>query len=89
MSKKLEKLMAKAGGKKLSESEMKAKLKVLGDIAKMASDGLGSNLAEGMKRKVTVAANDNEGLKKGLDKAKEVLDQQDDMEEDEEEKEEE
>ena len=83
MSEKLKKLMKKAGGKKLSDSEMKAKLEVLQEISKLASEGLGSNLAAGMKKKVTVAADDTEGLKKGLDKAKEVLDEQEDMEDEE------
>jgi len=73
--KKFEKLMSKSGAKKLSEDEIKAKLKVLNDITQLATQGLGSSLAEGMKKRLTVAANDTEGLKKGLDKAKEYVDE--------------
>ena len=56
-----------------------AKLKMLQELKKMASDMLGGDLKskmDGMK-KVTVASTDKEGLAKGLDKAKKMVAGQD------------
>lgn len=57
--------------KNMSEMEKKAKKGVLSDIMKEMS-GMMAEPMKGLK-KVTVAAKDQEGLEKGLDKAKEML----------------
>lgn len=71
------KLMEKKG-KKISPIEQRAKSDVLAKLRGEASDSMGEKL-NGLK-KVSVAAPDEEGLKAGLDKAKELLgeDQEDD-----------
>lgn len=58
--------------KKLSEIEKKASSKVLGDLREHMKGIMGEKMA-GLK-KVTVASNTKEGLKKGLSTAEEVLD---------------
>lgn len=77
MMDKLMKLMEKKG-KKISPIEQRAKSDVLAKLRGEASDSMGEKL-NGLK-KVSVAAPDEEGLKAGLDKAKELLgeDQEDD-----------
>lgn len=57
------------------EEKAKAKIKALKDLKKMVTGMIGGdvkNSLEGMK-KVTVAASDEEGLKKGLKKAEEIM----------------
>lgn len=58
--------------KEMSDSEKKAKLAALGEANKMATGMMKGGL-EGLK-KVTVASDSKEGLKKGLDKAEEIVD---------------
>jgi len=62
-------------GKKrdMSDVEMRAKAHVLQQIRNKASKSMGDKLS-GMK-KITVASDDPEGLKAGLEKAEEVVDQ--------------
>lgn len=69
-----EKLVAKkkAEGKGMSPSHQKAKGDVLGDLMDHL-DGAGMEKVKGMK-KVSVASTSKEGLTKGLDKAKELVD---------------
>lgn len=58
-------------GKKLSPVEQKAKMGVVKELSSQAGEMLSDKL-KGLK-KVTVASDSKEGLKKGLDKAKEVI----------------
>lgn len=63
-------------GKKSKEVDplkKEAKLKALKELRAMASGMGGDDVKSGLE-KVTVAATDKAGLKKGLDKAKEVVD---------------
>lgn len=65
-------LMArKKEGKDLSAPDKKAKLEALTGMKSMASDMMSDKL-KGLK-KVTVASNDPQGLKSGLEKAKEMI----------------
>lgn len=64
-------------GKKLSDSEMKAKMGVLDELKSMASDAMGEKI-KGMQE-VRVAAPDEEGLKEGLEKAEELIEAKDEM----------
>jgi hypothetical protein len=57
--------------KKMSESEKKAKMTALKEAHGMASDMLKDKVS-GLK-KVTVASDSKEGLKKGLEKAEEII----------------
>ena len=50
-----------------------AKLSVLKELRKMASDMMGDDVKGGMMKKVTVAAPDKEGLKAGLEKAEDII----------------
>lgn len=68
---KLKKLMAKK--KDMPDNEKKAKMAVVGNLRDLASDEMKNRLAG----KVSVASNSKEGLKKGLDLAKENLDDSD------------
>lgn len=72
MKEKLMKHLAKKG-KKLEPLAQEAKTKVLSDLKKYAQDEMKNNLDSSVK-KVTVASDDKEGLKEGLEKAKEMLD---------------
>ena len=58
----------KKKGKKMSDAEMMAKKNVLSSLRDQAAEAMGDKL-----KKVTVAAPSEEGLKKGLDKAKEIV----------------
>jgi hypothetical protein len=78
---KLMKMKKKEG--KLSDVEKDAKLSVLQDLKSQAEDSLAGKL-KGLK-KVTVAAGSPSDLKKGLDKAKEIIGDMPEMEEAEEE----
>jgi len=61
----------KKEGKSMPEHEKNAKLGVMEDLHKMASNAMGGKLS-GLK-KVTVASDSPEGLSHGLDKAKEIM----------------
>src|SRR5271170_5240901 len=61
----------KKGDHEMSDHEKKAKMGVLHQIHKMASDAMGDDI-KGMK-KVTVASNDDQGLQEGLANAKQLL----------------
>lgn len=61
----------KKDGKELSEVEGKAKETVLSDLKDMAGKAMSDKL-NGLK-KVSVASDSEEGLKKGLDKAKDIV----------------
>lgn len=69
MKDKLEELLKKA--KPLSPEAAKAKATSLKEMMDMLKDGMGKDIA-GLK-KVTVASNSPEGLKEGLEKAKDIL----------------
>lgn len=71
MKKELMRLMEKKKGKELDSVEQEARLNVLDDLRKVAMDEMGERL-KGLK-KITVAAEDKEGLKQGLEKAEEIL----------------
>lgn len=58
--------------KKLSDVEQKASTKVLGDLRKHMQDMMGDKMKS--LKKVTVASDSKDGLKKGLEKAEEILD---------------
>jgi ribosomal protein L29 len=57
--------------KPMSGPEKDAKLRAVHEMRKMASDEMATPLKH--LKKVTVASNDPEGLKSGLDKAKQML----------------
>ena len=69
----MEKLLAKKAksGKELSDNEREAKMSVVSGLRDMAQSMMGDKL-KGLK-KVTVASNDEQGLKSGLEKAKSML----------------
>jgi len=75
---KLMKLMAKKP--KISDNEKQAKMSVLDELEGHAKEAMASKLP-GLK-KVTVAADSEEGLMKGLDKAEELLEGEESEEED-------
>lgn len=58
----------KKKGKKMSEAHVAAKKNVLSSLRDQAAEAMGDKL-----KKVTVAAPSEEGLKKGLEKAKEIV----------------
>jgi len=73
------KLLSKKAREQKSPRE-DGKMKAKAAMAKELSDVLGSDLTEDMKggmKKVVVASNTEEGLKKGLRKAEETLDPED------------
>lgn len=59
-------------GKPMSDNEKSAKMSVVEAMRKMAEDQIGGKLKD--LKKVTVASDSKDGLEKGLDKAKEMLD---------------
>lgn len=69
--------MAKESNKK------KGKMAALSELRELASSMMGDDLGE--MKKVTVAAKDKKGLKKGLETAEKMLDKKKMMEDDEEE----
>lgn len=71
MEEMLKALMKKKGKEEIDPKMKDAKMKVLKEIHSMASDDMGEEI-KGLK-KVTVASPDQEGLEKGLDKAKELV----------------
>lgn len=78
----MEMLKKKKKNKEMSKG-MEHKMEMLEQLKAMASEMMGGDL-EGLK-KVTVAAKDDEGLKSGLEKAKELLRSKDDEDEEEDE----
>lgn len=72
----MKEMMSKLMGKSedLDSSSMDAKMKVLEELRDMATSLMGEKLDKkhGMKE-VSIAAPDSEGLKKGLDMAKELM----------------
>lgn len=52
----------------------KAKMEVIQELRKMASDMMGEGLKDGMQQ-VTVASDDPEGLKEGLEMAEDVVEE--------------
>lgn len=75
----LDDLVKKKGGQKLDPAATSAKMSILKQIADLAGSSMGDDI-KGLK-KVTVASNDPAGLAEGLDKAKDMV-QQDGMPED-------
>lgn len=57
----------------MSDNEKTAKMSVLEELKKQASDAMGGKL-KGLK-KVSVMASDKEGLKEGLEKAEELVEE--------------
>lgn len=79
MDAKLMKLMAaKKNAKPMSDVEKQAKKSVLGELSSVAKEAMGSKL-NGMK-KVTVASDSPEGLKKGLSMAEKLAGKEEGME---------
>lgn len=62
----------------MSEQDIMAKMDVLKELLEMASMAAGDDLKKNMQ-KVTVAAPDKEGLMKGMEKAEELLENEDMM----------
>lgn len=58
--------------KKLSPLEQKSKMDVVKNLRDMASQSMSDRLGD-LKKKVTVASDSDEGLKHGLEKAKEIV----------------
>lgn len=69
----MKKMMQKKEDDSSNPAQKDAKLSALKDLRKMASDMMGDDLKNGMNKKVVVAAKDQAGLEKGLDKAKEIV----------------
>lgn len=67
----------KKKGKMLSDEEKEAKMSVIKAMRDEAQDQMGGKLAS--MKKVTVASPDAQGLKEGLDKAKELIDAKNQM----------
>lgn len=63
--------------KEMSPAEKKAKLSALKEAHSMASDAMKEGLAGA--KKVSVSADSKEGLEKGLDMAKKIIDKQPEM----------
>lgn len=77
----LKKMMSKKKDCKMNDAEKAAKLKAITGMKDMAEEAMSEGLS-GLK-KVTVAADSEEGLKEGLKKAEEVVADVDDLDEDE------
>lgn len=73
MEEKVKKLMEKKKARKLSPVEKKAKMGVLSELKDDMSSEMGGSLKDMMAKKVSVMASNKEDLKKGLDKAKELV----------------
>lgn len=65
-------MLSKKKKSKKSDKDKDAKMEVLQNLHKLASEMMGGDMLGEMK-KVTVAAQDQEGLQEGLDKAKSLL----------------
>lgn len=73
----LKELMKMAGASKeegMGDDKVKAKMRVIHDLREMASDMMSEGLDEGLK-KVTVASDDEEGLKEGLEMAEDIVEE--------------
>lgn len=68
----LKKLKEKKEPKMMDSIEKESKLGILQDLMSQADEMMGEKLKTGLK-KVTVAAPTSEGLKKGLEKAEEIV----------------
>lgn len=94
MKKMLEEMMAESKPKEMSEKDIQAKKEMLMELLGLADGELKSRSKKGLDdhkaMKVAVMAKDKEGLKEGLEKAEEVLEQmpEEGMEEESEESEE-
>jgi len=68
----------------MAKREMKdeAKKRMLQHLKKMMSDGMHSGMEEGMK-KVTIMSDSEDGLERGIDKAKEIMEKRESMMDDE------
>jgi hypothetical protein len=73
MHEKMMKMLEKKKAKKLSPVEQKAKMGVLKELKDDMSSEMGGSLKDMMAKKVSVMAGNKEDLKKGLDKAKELV----------------
>lgn len=71
----LKKLMGADSAPGDDDMKKNAKLKVLKELRNMASGMMSDDVKSGMAKKVTVASDSTSGLKKGLDKAKGVVDE--------------
>ena len=84
MKKMLESLMAdKEGSQDKDEMKKQARMDMVKELRKMATDAMASGMGD--MKKVTVASPDSEGLSEGLEKAKQMLDMKKDKEDDEDE----
>lgn len=75
MRDKLMKMMEKKKARKVGPAEQKAKMGVLNELKDDMSSQMGGSLKDMMAKKVSVMAGSKEDLKKGLDKAKELVGQ--------------
>jgi hypothetical protein len=71
-------LMNKKDKQSLSDQEKQAKMEVLKELVQMAQEMLGGKVKSGMDEmnKVSVLADDKDGLKEGLEKAQEIVEEQ-------------
>lgn len=67
----LKMLSGKKKKRELSDEERNAKLNVMKDMRDMAAGAMGDKIKK--LKKVTVASDSEEGIKEGLDKAKEIV----------------
>jgi len=73
MHEKMLKMLEKKKARKVGPAEQKAKMGVLKELKDDMSSEMGSGLKDMMAKKVSVMAGSKEDLKKGLDKAKELV----------------
>lgn len=73
MDKEMMKKMMGKNDEDSSDMKKEAKLSVLKELRKMASDMMGDDVKGGMMKKVTVASPSTEGLKEGLSKAEDMM----------------
>jgi hypothetical protein len=83
MHDKFKKLMdkQKKKGDGLSDMQKEAKMSVVKSMSDMASQAMRSGLKDGVAKKVSVMSDSDEGLKKGLEKAEEIIEQKPDIQE--------
>lgn len=75
MHEKMMKMLEKKKAKKLGPVEQKAKMGVLKELKDDMASEMGGSLKDMMAKKVSVMAGNKEDLRKGLDKAKELVGQ--------------
>lgn len=73
MHEKLMKMIEKKKARKVGPTEQKAKMGVLKELKDDMASEMGGSLKDMMAKKVSVMAGNKEDLKKGLDKAKELV----------------